>query len=224
MWKSKYFSGLAVIAGLTLAGDAHAVTVYFEFTGNTVLPGIGPQSPHPGPYLQQIPGTVTGHITGLVDNATSSASGIFLDSAPSALAVNYSLNLVDTVFLYKNSFQLNAGVVEKYDYESGGPANSNIAGLTISQSAQVTLGAPIRFAGLATEVGNELLGVVSEDPVSFSSAPFSVSSIPLPAALPMFGVTLLGLIGFGIKRKEARDASLLLDRQLKPGFRRTRVT
>ena len=181
MRKFKYLSGLAVIAGLTISGDAHAVTVYFEFTGNTVLPGIGPQPPHPGPYLQQIPGTVTGHITGLFDNATSSASGVYIDSAPSVLAVNYSLNLVDTVFLDQNSFELNAGVIEKYHYESGGPANSNIAALTISQSAQVTLGAPIRFAGLATEVGNELLGVVSEGPVSFSSVPFSVSSVPLPA-------------------------------------------
>lgn len=203
MQKLRHFCGLAIIAGLTISGNAHAVTVYFEFTGNTVLPGIGPRPPHPGPYLQQIPGTVTGHITGLVDNATSSASGIFIDSAPSALEVNYSLNLVDTVFLFDNSFELSAGVVEKYDYGSGGPAYSNIEELTISQSAPVTLGAPIRFAGLVTVIGGDLLGVVSEGPVSFSSVPFSMSPVPLPAALPMFGGAVLGLIGFGIRRKEA---------------------
>ena len=60
------------------------------------------------------------------------------------------------------------------------------------------------FAGLAVKTGKTTPGVVSRDVVSFSTVPFSVSPVPLPAGLPMFGGALLGLIGFGVRSRRAR--------------------
>lgn len=186
MWKRMHFISLAMMAGLISVGNAQASTVYFEFTGDTPIQGFA---------LQQVYGTVTGHIDGLVDNATSSATAVFVDSAPTPLHFDYSLNLVNSAlfgdtYLEYNRFTLKAGNIEDYyfdtDHGSGGGVYFRTGTTALSS---------LPFSGLTVEIGNTFPGVVTGSAMSFSSTSFLVSPVPLPAGLPMFATALLGLIG-----------------------------
>jgi hypothetical protein len=83
---------------------SRAVTVDFSFS-NTI-------STQPG--FVAVPGTVTGEIEGLTDNATSAASAVIVESFPSVFSNFFSLPL--DVFghaanIAENSFTLSNGVV-----------------------------------------------------------------------------------------------------------------
>ncbi len=62
----------SVLASAMALPHASATTVYFHFSNTINSDGT-------------IDGTVYGHVTGVVDNATSAATGVFIDSYPAAL-------------------------------------------------------------------------------------------------------------------------------------------
>jgi hypothetical protein len=68
-------TGLAAMLLVGTATAASALTFDFSFSDDGSL----------GPF--DIPGTVTGEITGLANNATSAATHVYIDTAPSALGL-----------------------------------------------------------------------------------------------------------------------------------------
>ena len=97
-----------VMVAALAASQASAVTVNFSFSSDL----SDPQA------TNKIPGTITGHIDGLVDNATSAATAIFIDSYPAAALGTIAdpsyvtpVNVAAWSGQFANSFTLVGGVV-----------------------------------------------------------------------------------------------------------------
>jgi hypothetical protein len=89
---------IAVVAASLWSYPANALTFHFSFTNNT----------------GSVPGTVTGDITGLVDNQPNqSAAGVFVTSFPAALNITLSpaFNFVTAPSVPVNSFNVSGGLI-----------------------------------------------------------------------------------------------------------------
>jgi hypothetical protein len=78
------------------------------------------------PSFGNVPGTVSGRILGLVDNATSAATGVFIDAAPDALG--YGPFPVDVFSRFpvitENSFTVIGGVIAAAGFLAQSPDGS----------------------------------------------------------------------------------------------------
>lgn len=93
---------LAFLSALLASTAAHATDIPFSFT-NTI---------------GDVSGTVTGRIIGLVDNSTSAATAIYIDSFPTALNSAFGSPPIDVFawndqwfYVGQNSFTLSNGVL-----------------------------------------------------------------------------------------------------------------
>ena len=112
--KFKMLFALAAMVSALSAGAANAVTVTFTFSN----------------YVGNYNGTVTGRVTGLVDNATSAASGVFIDSYPVGLNQFGTYNtpfdvLAWTGNVMENSFTLSGGLVTSAFFSISGANGVN---------------------------------------------------------------------------------------------------
>jgi hypothetical protein len=107
------------LAALLLAGTATAASALdFNFSFSSDCGADGCSSP------ANTPGTVTGEITGLKDNATSAATHVWIDSAPFALGLTTPFEVfagADT-----NSFTVLGGQITDALYVSGGPITPSL--------------------------------------------------------------------------------------------------
>jgi hypothetical protein len=137
--------------------------------------------------IGNVPGTVTGRIIGLVDNATSSATGAFIDSAPTDL--NWSPLPVD-VFdhfneIVSNSFTVAGGVIIDASFRA--TTNFNPAWLWINDDSN-------NFLDISNNANN--FYVWNRD--GFNGVSFTSAQVPGPT--PIFGTAL----AFGLSRKLKR--------------------
>ncbi len=95
------------LLGMTSA-DAKVLDFKFSFSDN------GSQG-----FIFETPGTVTGEIIGLIDNATSAATAVFIDSAPAALGFSLATpyDTTQNGYVVSNSFTVSNGriVADSYD-------------------------------------------------------------------------------------------------------------
>jgi hypothetical protein len=168
--KSKFFGLVVIVIGwaiLPVSANASTLDFTFSFTNDS----------------GDVNGTVTGEIIGLADNATSSASAIYITSYPASLGLSlttpYSLTPLPSSTL--NKFRVfNGEVVESgFLYEIGSLA------LVLDNSEALLENAG---SGFFVRSGN-----------------LEIEPTPLPAALPLFatGLGALGLFGWRRKRKDA---------------------
>jgi hypothetical protein len=177
--KSKFVAG--ALAGALIfavcASPSQALTFQFSFTG--------------------IGGTVTGEIDGLVDNDTSSATHLVINSYPALLDVGVAapFDAVATADgIFYNSFAVAGGVIQTYlfaanhAFQWGGTGGWQLC-FSYNQQCQ------------ALAYLSDGTNTVSGSQVTFSQ----VAATPLPAALPLFatGLGALGLLRWRRRRKNA---------------------
>ncbi len=178
----------AVAAMLTLSPPASALTFDFSFTN-----GAG----------GDVPGTVTGEIVGLTDNATSAALAVYITSSPSALGFSFppSENILSdpgccVVPPSKNFFTVTNGVLTAVNF------TADIA-LTNGDFVELALDSalPEYLLDLFIPPG------ISNDVVSPSA---SFVATPIPPALPLFsaGLGVMSLFGWRKRRKNAATTAV----------------
>jgi len=94
--KNMTLGAFAFACALALASTpGHALSYDFSFTNQ----------------FGTIPGTVTGHIDGLQDNATSQATAVIINSAPSVFNLTFPLPFPVTGQGVANQFNVSSGVI-----------------------------------------------------------------------------------------------------------------
>ena len=177
-------------AALMLFGAtyAHAKVLDFKFS----FSDNGSQG-----FIFEVPGTVTGEITGLINNATSAAIAVFMDSAPAALGFHLPYDTTTGGFVVSNLFTVSDGHVVGDNYDVNGTV-ALIFGL--SSYANYVEG-PIGY-----ETGN----FDGLDGIAFTAIPE-----PSTRALMLLGFAGLGFAGYW----QARQLST--QERIRPEDRRT---
>ena len=151
------------------------------------------------PALGTVNGTVTGHIVGLIDNATSSASEIVLDSYPAGLMnAGFSDNVFDwaNLVISENSLTLADGVIIGGSFVA--QSNGDDAQLFIN--SQNVAGTNFLNLDLVDE-----LNVWNDGGLQgLSSGPANVGAVPEPAtwATMLIG---FGAVGFAMRRRKQAE-------------------
>lgn len=156
-----------------LATPALALDFNFSFTND--------------PSYGNVPGTVAGRIQGLVDNMTSPATGVFIDSAPAALG--FGSLPVDVLTFYNtiesNSFTVASGQVVGLDFYAS--TNYDIPWFWLNHIGINYLGNP----------SNNNINVWNQG--GFGGITFT----PVPAPLPIFGAAFAYRASRKIRRRLA---------------------
>jgi hypothetical protein len=159
------FAGLAVaVLGATVVQAAALLNFDFSFTDN------GDFSP------DNVPGTVTGEIIGLADNAFSSAESVIINSFPAGLEETFSPPLNTTGGPFANSFEVSAGQVVAAKYTASGADWV----LYLNDFGQNTLSGPT--------------SLVTGNASSFSGISFTPAAVP---ELSVWAAMLIGFAGIG---------------------------
>jgi len=186
-----------IYASTLCALSAHATTI--NFSGSYGY-DMGPVS-----------AGQTGTLTGVAGSSVFGAGSEFSLPSDTQITFNYSLasgsdlNTVGTVgdvASYTELFHTgppqstillgNLPVPYSLLQFYGGSIQNNAPGFFASGSlGQITL------ANLSPGVGGFFLSILNIPNGDFVIASYSVSPVPLPAALPLFGTALLGLVGIG---------------------------
>jgi hypothetical protein len=95
--------GLVAMLLVGTATAASALNFDFSFSDDGSL----------GPF--DIPGTVTGEITGLTDNATSAATHVYIDTGPSGLLLAPPFDTIGNT-IFANSFTVSGGQITDANY------------------------------------------------------------------------------------------------------------
>jgi hypothetical protein len=174
--KNMTLGAFALASALALASTpGHALSFNYSFTD---LDGF-------------VPGTVTGHIDGLQDNATGPATAVFIDSAPSVF------NLPHTPFSVPvtdpgGTFTVTSGVIDKAIFlsEFGVSPSSPIYALFMD-------GVIPEVAGSLDIAGTNIL---TQGFVSFSQVPGPVAGAGLPGLILASGGLLI--LGWWRRRRQ----------------------
>ena len=192
----RLFASVALAAALSLgAVSAQAATVFFHFTN----------------VVGNVAGTVSGHITGLVDNSTSAATGVFIDSYPAGLAGGSGLGSYPTPFdvisgwsggsINENSFTLAGGVVTAAFFSRVG-SNGDLDQLFLNSACACSYGTGhTNFLDIGTNDGKYVWNVGNLN--AADGLIFGQGGVPEPAA---WSLMLLGLGGLGGALRARRKA------------------
>ena len=176
---------LVIAATLVSAPVANALSFTFSFDDEFPL--------------GDVPGTVTGRIDGLADNATSAAAAVFVTSSPSLLGypLSSSDNILSqpTVSTVNNSFTVTNGALTAENFLAVF-TETNLDAIQLELISGIPQFLLVRFAHNG----------VNFDRIATSATFDPVPQIPLPGALPLFasGLALLGFLGRRRKRKLTR--------------------
>ena len=131
------------------------------------------------------PGTVSGEVEGLTNNATSPAAALFITSATIALPFSSTFNITTNANVL-NSFTVANDVITSIDFYANDASTFAFV-----------------FGSAESEVKNQLVNFLTGDqiysPAGLSGIKFTLvsPSVPEPAALALFAA---GLIGLGLIR------------------------
>ena len=136
----------------------------------------------------QLTGTLTLDFAGLSNQLIVVNMGSTLTTASGSSVVAINANPTDKVyFVAGSSATLGSGT------ELLGSVLADIS-VTMNSGASIVYGNAIGLSGAVTMINNTV----------------KVSDVPLPAALPLFGTAIAGLVGLGKRRKAAKnDANLV---------------
>ena len=182
--KFKTLVAAAFASTLVIASTpVYASTLSFDFTFTDVANGAG---------------VVTGIISGLMDNATSSATSVQVISTTGGFGTGEYVG-TPTV----NTFTVSSGVITSFAFLDFGSSNAAPAVSCCSLALGYSGSNGLSDFPLSIMFGEMQLGT-NNGPISF--APIGT---PLPATLPLFasGLAALGLLGWRRKRKAAAIAA-----------------
>jgi hypothetical protein len=161
-----HVAGLVLLFGVTFA---HADNFYFAFD-NTI---------------GNVTGTVTGEIFGLVNNSTSAATDVIINSAPTALGLpSVPFDMFGTP--NNNSFTETAGTITNFVFASTDPSGVFFLQL---------------FTHNIFENAETSLLVESVNSINFSSVPSPIAGAGLPGMIPVFAS--VGLLGWWRRRQKS---------------------
>jgi len=176
--KRKFLLGLsAATAVMLVSAPGHALNFNFSFTNQT----------------GNVPGTVTGEIDGLLDNATSVPTHVTVTSFPSALGLGVSapfdtIGAVDSVL---NHFTVTAGVITASQYLAVGQMPVSLNYILDLNS----ISSPPAFALEQNLGGHNLIAST----ITYSPVPGPIAGAGLPGLILASG----GLLGWWQRRQTA---------------------
>jgi len=204
----KKLFAIASIATLLLTAEAQADIV--NFTGTNKNMGTV-QSGQTGTLFNNYT-LITIPFTGGLKAAASRAFGV-LPSA-SKITFTYSLASLTNVTYLRDS--ANYSYIQGGDLFAGNAADSTATPATATGTINAGASAPLVFAtaNIAGNVGTTTISNYSGGFANFSTLfagflrgnptlTYAVSSVPLPAALPMFSALFAGMFAFARKRRNA---------------------
>jgi len=167
----------AVMLALIAVGQpafADPLDFDFTFTGDAVFPG-----------------TVSGEIEGLTNNATSAATAVFVTSATIPSPISPTYNTVQNASLY-NSFTVTNGVITAVSFYANNVSTYGLILGTVAGEAQN------RFVNFST--GQSISNFEGVSGITFTPVAQPVAE---PGSLALLGTGLLalGLVGFASRRR-----------------------
>jgi len=172
--KNTTLGAFAFACALAFASTpGHALSFNYSFTND--------------PTIGNVPGTVTGQIDGLQDNAFGPPTALFIDSAPSVfnLPLHFSVPLPGLF----GGFTVRSGVLTSADFQANFTLGTGSYGISFFDSGELF----VRFSS------GGLLAVQSDRPPTYSPVPGPAVGAGLPGLLAACG----GLLAWWRRRQKA---------------------